>query len=126
MVRQYLRKARESLASAEADLEAGRFNSAASRAYYAAFQASVAILFENGIRPRGDAWDHRFVINQLSGKLIARGKVVPARFRGTMDRLLKARLVADYRPASVARGAARGYVREARQLVHEITGKLEA
>lgn len=46
--RLFLLKARESLASAEADLKAGRFNSAANRAYYAAFQAAVAMLVEHG------------------------------------------------------------------------------
>jgi uncharacterized protein (UPF0332 family) len=95
------------------------------RAYYAAFQAGVAVLINEAIRPRGDSWDHRFVISQLSGKLIRRRKVLAARFRGTLDRLLKARLVADYRSTSVNRGAARGYVREASRLVHEIAGRLE-
>ena len=121
----FLRKARESLPSAEADLRARRFNSAANRAYYAAFQASVAILIENGIRPRGDAWEHRFVISQVSGKLIRRRKVLPARFGGTLDRLLKTRLVADYRPEAVSKRTAENYVREARMIVRSIAIALE-
>ena len=121
----FLRKARESLASAEADVRAGRSNSAANRAYYAAFQTSVAILIENGIRPRGDAWDHRFVISQVSGKLIRRRKVLPALLKGKLDRLLKLRLVADYREASVSRGDAKEALREARQVVDAIATKLE-
>jgi uncharacterized protein (UPF0332 family) len=39
-----LAKARESLASARADLEAGRLNGASSRAYYAMFHAARAAL----------------------------------------------------------------------------------
>src|SRR5439155_542520 len=83
-----LRKARENLASAEADLSAGRLNSAASRAYYAAFQAAVAALIEQGISPRGESWDHKFVISEFSGKLIRRRKVVSGRLTGTLDVLL--------------------------------------
>lgn len=121
----YLAKAKESLAAADADLAAGRYNAATSRAYYAAFQASVAMLIENGIRPRGDAWDHRFVISQFSGKLIGRRKIVPARYRGSLDRLLKARLLADYRPASVSKHDARNYVAEGKQFVRAIIESLE-
>jgi uncharacterized protein (UPF0332 family) len=122
--RLFLAKARESLASAEADLSGARFNSATNRAYYSAFQAAVAILMENDIRPRGDEWDHRFVISQFSGKLIRRRKVLPGRLGGVLDLLIKARLVADYRPASVSRGDAREAVKEAKGLVQEIVKNL--
>jgi uncharacterized protein (UPF0332 family) len=105
--RPFLAKARESLASAEADLEAGRLNSAANRAYYAAFEAAIAALIEHGIRPRGRSWDHRFVISEFSGKLITRRKVVTARLTGVLDVLLQRRLRADYRPAPVSRREAR-------------------
>jgi uncharacterized protein (UPF0332 family) len=121
----YLAKARESLASAEADLATGRFNSAASRAYYAAFHAGIAILIENAITPRGVAWEHRFVISQLSGKLIRRRKVLRAELSGKLDRLLELRLVADYRLASVSRSDAQQAVREARRVVEQIAGKLK-
>jgi uncharacterized protein (UPF0332 family) len=120
----YLAKAKESLASAEADLEAGRFNSAANRAYYAAFQASVAMLIEHGIRPRGFAWDHRFVIGQFSGKLITRRKVVPARLTGTLDVLLKRRLRADYRPAAVSQRETRDSNAKAADLLKTLSEKL--
>lgn len=116
----YLRKAREGLASAEADLDAGRFNSATNRAYYAAFQASVAVLTANGIRPRRDAWEHRFVISQVSGKLIIRRKVLPARLTGLLDILLERRLRADYRPVSVSKREANDSTNRARDLVNEV------
>ena len=121
----FLRKARESLASAEADVRAGRFNSAANRTYYAAFQASVALLIENGIRPRGDAWDHRFVISQVSGKLIRRRELLTAAFGGALDRLLKTRLIADYRSSSVSRRTGETYVGVAKELVDTIVARLE-
>ena len=121
----YLRKARESLASAEADFEAGRFNSAANRAYYASFQAAVAALTEQGVGPRGASWDHKFVISEFSGKLVRRRKIMPARFRGVLDSLLTARLFADYRADGIGRGTARRAVAEARRLVAEVARVLE-
>jgi len=121
----YLTKARESLASAEADLQARRFNSAANRAYYSAFQAAVAALIEHGVGPRGASWDHKFVISEFSGKLVRRRKVVSAKFRGVLDSLLTARLFADYRADSIGRGTARRSVSEARRLVNELARVLE-
>jgi uncharacterized protein (UPF0332 family) len=121
----YLRKARESLASAEAELSGARFNSAASRAYYSAFQASVAMLIENGIKPRGDSWEHRFVMSEFSGKLVRRKKLIAPRFRGVLDSLFEARLFADYQAPSVPRRTARRSVREGRKLVGEIAAVLE-
>ncbi|MEO8457072.1 MAG: HEPN domain-containing protein [Chloroflexota bacterium] len=71
----YLRKARESLASAQADVRARRSNSAANRAYYAAFQAAVAALIQHDIRPTGN-WEHEFVANRFSGKLVWRMNII--------------------------------------------------
>jgi len=121
----YLHKALENLAAAEADVEAGRHNPASSRGYYAAFQAAVAILIENEVRPRGDAWDHRFVISQFSGKLIRRRKVLPARLTGTLDVLLARRLRADYRPSGVSQSNAKDSVARAGEFVEEINRKLK-
>jgi uncharacterized protein (UPF0332 family) len=120
----FLRKARESLASAEADLRAGRFNSAASRAYYAVFQAAVAALKEQGVAPRGASWDHKFVISEFSGKLIRRRKVVSARLTGTLDILLQRRLRADYRPAGLGRREASDSTRRAQVFVQELKIRL--
>ena len=64
-VERYLRKARESLASAAADVRAKRHNSAANRSYYAAFQAAVAALIHAGIQRPAATWQHRFVTSQL-------------------------------------------------------------
>ena len=123
--RLFLAKARESLASAEADLQAGRFNSAANRAYYATFQAAVAALMEEGVGPRGASWDHKFVIREFSGKLVRRRKLVGARFIGVLDSLLTARLHADYRANSIGTKTARRAVKEARGFVTELTRVLE-
>ena len=115
----YVAKARESLASAEADLRAGRLNSAASRAYYAAFQAAIAALIEHGIRPRGRSWDHRFVMSEFSGKLVTRRKVVPSKLGGKLELLMTTRLVADYGHDSVSKRATARSVKEAGGFLRE-------
>ena len=115
----YMAKSRESLASANADLETGRYNSAANRAYYAAFQAAVALLIENGVRPHGGSWEHKFVMGEFSGTLVRRRKIIPSQHRGVLERLLESRVRADYRAESISRSDARRLVREAMALSRE-------
>ncbi|HET9476122.1 MAG TPA: HEPN domain-containing protein [Dehalococcoidia bacterium] len=115
--RAYIAKARESLASAESELSARRFSSSGSRAYYAAFQAAVALLIENGIKPRGNSWEHKHVLSEFSGKLIRRRKVVPSKFKGTLSALLELRIVADYKVRPLSRREAAEMRREAGALV---------
>ena len=56
----YAAKARESLASAEADFAVGRYNSCARGAYYALFQAAIAALLLAG-EPLQERWTHKYV-----------------------------------------------------------------
>lgn len=113
----YLAKARESLDSAQADSQAGRYNSAANRAYYAAFQAAISLLIVFGVRPKTRVWDHRFVHSQLSGKLISRRKVFPAKFRATLKTLFEIRGAADYQPRHITRSEARRALSDASEFV---------
>lgn len=69
----YLSKATESLATAESEFTMGRYKSCANRCYYACFQAAVAALIREGMRPRG-YWGHDFVQGQFVGLLIKRRK----------------------------------------------------
>ena len=91
----YLHKARESLASAQAGVRDKRRNSAANRAYYAAFQAAVAALIAFDIRPK-ENWEHNFVASQFSGKLIWRRKAFSTELKSTLARLFDVRIDADY------------------------------
>ena len=65
----YLLKATESLQTAESEFVNGRYNSCGNRCYYACFQAAIAALLREGIRPRGQ-WNHEFVQAQFVGALI--------------------------------------------------------
>lgn len=100
----YLTKARESLTSAEADYAAGRYNSCANRVYYACFQAAVAALLAEGLRPlspRGE-WSHEFVQSQFNGLLIGRRKRYPLPLRRILRDTMEVREKADYTPSLVS------------------------
>jgi uncharacterized protein (UPF0332 family) len=113
----YLAKAREALASCAADLAAGRYNSAANRAYYAAFQATIAALASIGIEARGGDWSHRFVMQHFSVTLIRSRKVLPSRYRRRLDDVFAARLEADYTADPVAPRLAGAGATSARAIV---------
>ena len=58
----YLEKARESLASAQSELDNRRYNCSANRSYYACFQVAVYALLQVGIRrSRSGKWRHEYV-----------------------------------------------------------------
>lgn len=117
----YLRKARDSLAAAAADAGARRYNSAANRSYYAAFQAAVAALIQSDIRPvEKSTWQHRFVLSQFSGKLVKRRKQLPSDLPGRFGELLRCRLAGDYEPNDVSAGGAGQSVRDSTRIVEEV------
>src|SRR5213075_1341880 len=94
----YLRKALESLAGADSEFANGRYNNCANRCYYACFQAAIAALIRDDIRPprTNGEWSHDFVRAQVDGVLIHRRKRLPPALRGTLNRDLSLRLKADY------------------------------
>lgn len=120
----YLHKARQSLAAAASEIANGRYNSSGSRAYYAAFQAAVALLIEYGTRPRGNSWEHKYVLSEFSGRLIARRNVLPDRFKGSLSTLLELRIVADYKERSLSRQEALDMHLEAAELVQAAAEQL--
>ena len=99
----YLAKAAESLASAESDFAAGRYNSCANRAYYACFQAAIIALLREGIgpSPRDRQWRHAAVQAQFAEQLVRRRKLFPAALAEALGRLVILRGTADYQPDSI-------------------------
>jgi uncharacterized protein (UPF0332 family) len=94
----YWEKAEENLAAAQSELINGRYNSAASRAYYACFHAAIFALIQTGIRSTSAqrAWSHEFVQAQFNGVLINRRHLYQTQLRGTLNQNYVVRLVADY------------------------------
>ena len=80
----YAAKARESLASAEADFAASRYNSCARGAYYALFQAAIAALLLAG-EPLRERWSHQYVQSRFSGVLIGQRKLYPSALREALS-----------------------------------------
>jgi uncharacterized protein (UPF0332 family) len=108
----YLAKATESLLTAESEFANGRYN----RCYYACFQAAIAALLREGIRPRGQ-WSHAFVQAQLVGVLINQRKRYDPQLRRVLADNQSLRDRADYRPELVIATQAGRALRRSRLFV---------
>jgi uncharacterized protein (UPF0332 family) len=115
----YLAKATESLLTAESECVNGRYNSCANRCYYACFQAAIAALLREGIRPHGQ-WSHEFVQGQLVGVLINQRKRYDTELRRVLSDNQSLRDQADYRPALVTATQAGRALRRSRLFVAAI------
>jgi uncharacterized protein (UPF0332 family) len=113
----FLDKARECLIGAVSELGAGRYNNAAGRAYYAAYNAAIVVLIRAGYR--SDDWSHRSV-QSLFGELTQRRKLYPPEIRRVLPDLLVVRLRADYGLGTASRRQAQGAVRDANTFVERI------
>ena len=92
----YLVKATESIQTAESEFVNGRYNSCANRCYYACFQAAIAALLSEGIRPRGQ-WNHEFVQGQFVGALLNQRHLYDTQLRRVLADNQSLRDKADYR-----------------------------
>ncbi len=80
-------KAEENLDAAESELAQRRYNTCASRCYYACFQAAIYALMKAGIRPpsRTGEWGHDFVQAEFNGQLINRRKLYQSNLRDALQ-----------------------------------------
>jgi len=94
-------------------------NSCANRCYYACFQAAIAALLCEGIRPAGQ-WGHAFVQAQFVGVLINQRKRYEPELRRVLsdNQILRDR--ADYRPELVTATQARRALGRSRLFVAAI------
>ena len=92
----YLVKANESLLTAESECVNRRYNSCANRCYYACFQAAIAAILREGIRPCGQ-WNHEFVQGQFVGVLINQRHLYDTQLRRVLSDNQSLRDKADYR-----------------------------
>jgi uncharacterized protein (UPF0332 family) len=118
----YLRKAEDSVAGAASEYANGRFDNCAN---HAGFQAAVAALLREGIRPSGQTarWGHDFVQARFVGDLINRRKLYPATIRDVLFRGMELRQTADYRAERVSAIQAFRQVARARAFVDAVTAK---
>jgi uncharacterized protein (UPF0332 family) len=125
----YLIKARDNIAVAEAALAARHYDAVANRAYYAAFQAAVAALWVEGIRPPRDqhgTLSHTAVQGEWAGRLVYRRKRYAPQLRTALTVLYEWRVKGDYRVQHVdTREALRAY-NLAALLVQAVEARLTA
>src|SRR5919197_2298802 len=112
----YLAKAEESLRTTESEFANGRYNSCANRCYYACFQAAIAALLSEGIRPRGQ-WSHEFVQVQFVGVFINQRHLYETQLRRVLSDNPNLRDKADYRPELVNATQASRALRRTRTFV---------
>jgi len=111
-----LSRAFESLKAAELCLNENLVNSAASRAYYAMFQAAQAALEAAGL-VRSE-WSHKGLHSTFNRDLIHQRKLYPRVFRDYLTSALAVRQAADYGEPGVSAKIARRQVRRAVQFVN--------
>ncbi len=117
-----LERARESLQAAQVCLREGLINSAASRAYYALFQAAQVAMAIAG-SPR-DEWSHAGLQSAFIRELIHQRKIYPAVFRDYLSSGLCMRHVADYGREGVSRKTAQRLVHRAASFVAAVEEKV--
>src|SRR5918999_976569 len=115
----YLTKGYESLLTAESEYANGRYNSCANRSYYACFQAAIAAILTEGIRPVGQ-WNHQFVQAQFVGVLINKRKRYESELRRVLADNQSLRDKADYRPEFVTATQASRALRRTRLFITAI------
>ena len=121
-IKVYFAKATESLLTAESEFVNGRYNSCANRCYYACFQAAIAALLQEGIRPRGQ-WSHEFVHAQFVGVLINQRKRYDSDLRRVLADNQILRDQADYRAELVTPTQAGRALSRSRMLVNAVQQK---
>ncbi len=113
-------KAEESLKAAELCFNAGLYNSAASRAYYAMFQAAQVALEKAGFK-RAE-WSHTALRAAFANELTRRRKLYSPFLARSLSLGLELRLVADYWERQVSRKQAARGLRWVKQFIEQIKG----
>jgi len=115
----------QNLAAAEHCLAHNCPDAAVNRAYYAMFQAGIAILIWHGVTARGDTWGHDYVHSQVNEQLIKRRKVLASSYKDPLYRAMLARHRADYKPDSVGTKIAKRITQRAQRFIEAIQGVLQ-
>jgi len=112
-------RAAESLKACVLCLKEGLVNSAASRAYYAMFQAAQIALEAEGLMR--SQWSHKGLHSSFNQELIHQRKLYPRIFRDYLTSALTVRQAADYGEEGVSAKIAARQVRRAEGFVNLVT-----
>jgi uncharacterized protein (UPF0332 family) len=119
---EFLNKAKENLEAAQICFNSGFYNACANRAYYAAFQGSIAALDDIGIKSKNN--DHKWVQITFSSELIKRRKVYPAKLKSYLPNLLTIRNQSDYQTRDVSKRLASQQISNAKEMLALIEKEL--
>jgi len=124
----YWERAQENLRAADTlfQQEPPLPNAVASRAYYAAFHAAIALLLaRTDYRPKGNEWSHDQVQAQLNTRLIRRRKLLDAKWKPALLHLFNFRRYADYLPRGVSQRKAEEVLKTAKEFLAVVQSLLE-
>lgn len=113
-----LERAESSLEAARLCLEERLLDSAASRAYFAMFQAAICALEAQGVR-RAE-WPHKALHAAFAEVLIKRHKVLPAVLAAALPTAMEVRHTADYRQPGAGQRQVQRVVMTADQFIAAI------
>jgi uncharacterized protein (UPF0332 family) len=108
-------RAQGSLKAAQVCLAQQLSDSTVSRAYYAAFQAAICALEDQGVTHK--EWTHKGVHSDFVHRFVSRRKIVPASFASALPNLMRLRHIGDYRQPGVSQKQAERAVRLAQEFV---------
>ena len=120
-----IEKAHESLQAAELCFANGLHNSAASRAYYAMFQAAVVALEAAGILPDGKGWSHAGLQATFALELTRRRKLYPHSMAEMLTKGLEISSLADYARIHVSERRTAQMLRWANEFVRQVEEEVE-
>jgi uncharacterized protein len=114
MANEFWNKAQENLTAAELLLGASLYNAAVNRAYYAAFQAALAVIVEKGLQPNTD---HAKVQSTFNGEVVRRSKYITNSYKHYLLAMQDSRNIADYKLTHVGKSKAEKQVRMANEFL---------
>jgi len=114
-----LTKSRRSLAAAKRLFEEGDYDFAASRAYYAIFYTTEALLLSEGLRFS----KHSAVIAAFGERFVKRG-VFPTRLHDILIKAFTRRNLGDYKTDPFPRDDAESLLQEAQEFIEAVEGYL--
>lgn len=121
----FLAKAQECLRVAESAAAEGLTNSAANRAYYAAYLAELAALQKlDPVKMPSAGWQHPMVVNAFNYRLIRNRPLFSARVVKDVSYLESARVKADYTSKNINSSEAQQCITLARRTVRAIEEKI--
>lgn len=117
----FLTKAQENQEAAQLCLSHGLYNACAARAYYAMFQAAVAILLAQGFvfEPRKHL-DHAQIQSLFANELINRRKVFQGKFKSYLYDAEFLRAIADYKAIPISQAQANRQMQKLREFIAAI------